>query len=66
MSDSMTEVPHSDPLRMLWEKYKTTSNYANTRKWAMHEEHIDGALWTVFIAGYQAIREVEREGMTNE
>ena len=53
-SEVMAEVPRNDPMRIAWEEYKQTEEFANTRKWAVHEEHVDGSLWTAFCAGYQA------------
>lgn len=50
----MTEVPMSDPMRQAWERYKQTDDYQNTRRWALHEQHVDGSLWAAYCEGYKA------------
>lgn len=54
MSQDMTPVPKDHPLSVAWEKYKATDDFANTKKWAIHPEHVDGSLWAAFMAGFQA------------
>lgn len=49
-----TPVGADDPRMLAWNAYKATPEYANTRKWALHEEHVDGSLWAAFFAGFQA------------
>lgn len=49
-----TEVSTDDPRKVAWDKYKKTSTYANTRRWALKEEAVDGSLWAAFIAGFEA------------
>lgn len=51
-----TELPLTHPMRAAWEKYKTTADYANTRRWPVEdgEKHIDGALWAAFCKGWDA------------
>ena len=56
VSETMSEVPRDDPLRVAWEKYKTTPAYDNTRKWAIHDDHVDGSLWAAFEAGYHSAK----------
>lgn len=50
------EVSHNDSRRQAWEKYKQTDEYANIRRWALHEEHVDGSLWAAFLQGCESIR----------
>lgn len=52
MSNAMTALPKDHPLIRAWEAYKATDEYANTRKWAAHDEHVDGSLWASFMAGF--------------
>ncbi len=54
MSDVSEELPPDSPLRVAFDKYKATSEYANTRRWALHERHVDGSLWAAFMAGFRA------------
>lgn len=54
MSDTMAPVPNDHPMMIAWQAYKTTDEYANTRKWALHEAHVDGSLWAAFVAGFHA------------
>lgn len=37
-----------------WSAYKATPEYANSRSWAKHSEHVDGSLWASFMAGWEA------------
>jgi hypothetical protein len=45
-------MPKDHPLMKAWEEYKQTDDYANTRKWALHAEHVDGSLWAAFSQGW--------------
>ena len=56
-TEAMGEVPLSDPMRAAWERYKLTDMYANSRKWAAHEEHVDGSMWAAFVEGYRTAQE---------
>lgn len=49
----MMAVPPSSPLMLAWGVYKGTDEYRNKRRWALQEAHVDGALWDVFVQGYQ-------------
>ncbi|CAB5079585.1 hypothetical protein UFOVP143_40 [uncultured Caudovirales phage] len=49
-----TPVPREAPVMQAWEQYKATEDYANTRVWARHEDHVDGSLWAAFYAGFFA------------
>lgn len=49
---TMTPVPKDHPLMVAWEKYKATEDYANTRKWALHDAYADGSLWAAFEKGW--------------
>lgn len=53
---AMTGVPNDDPLMIAWEKYSTCSDYANSLKWAAHDEHRQGSMWAVFMAGWEAAK----------
>lgn len=37
-----------------WSAYKATPEYANSRSWAKHSEHVDGSLWASFMTGWEA------------
>lgn len=37
-----------------WNAYKATDEFANTRKWARHEQHVEGSLWAAFFQGFSA------------
>lgn len=50
----MTPVDKNAPLMIAFQKYKTSGEYANTRKWALLEGHVDGSLWAAFSAGFSA------------
>ena len=49
---AMTPVPMDDPLMIAWKAYQATTEYANTKKWALHEPHVDGSLWAAFVEGW--------------
>lgn len=49
---AMKPVAKDSPLMKAWEAYKLTDDYANTRKWAKHDEHVDGSLWAAFMQGF--------------
>jgi hypothetical protein len=48
----MTPAPKDAPVMVAWEAYKLTDEYQNTRKWALHERHVDGSLWAAFSEGF--------------
>lgn len=54
MDDAMTPVDPNSPLSKMWEEWKSSDDYANSRKWAMHEDHIEGSLWNAFMRGFMA------------
>lgn len=45
-------LPSDHPLMKAWNAYKSTDDYANSRKWAAHAEHVDGSLWAAFMEGW--------------
>jgi hypothetical protein len=49
-----TPVPVDHPLRKAWDAYKARDTYSNTRRWALHEDHVDGSLWAAFAEGWEA------------
>lgn len=51
---AMTPCPEDHPLMIAWSAYKATEDFANTRKWALYEAHVEGSLWAAFMAGFNA------------
>lgn len=51
---AMTPLPQDHPLMRAWEAYKLTEEYTNSKHWAPSHQHIQGALWAVFSAGWEA------------
>lgn len=49
-----TPMAKDDPRLVAWESFKQTEEFANARRWAAHDEHLDGSLWALFLAGWQA------------
>ena len=47
-------VSENDPRKVAWEAWKAMAEFENARRWALHEEHVDGSLWWAFIVGYAA------------
>ena len=54
MSDVMQAVQKDAPVMVAWNNYKSCDEFKNTRKWALHEEHVEGSLWAAFYAGFFA------------
>ena len=59
VSETQSQVPLTHPMRAAWENYKTTDNYANSRRWATHPDaaerkYVDGSLWAAFVAGWES------------
>ena len=55
------QVPADAPVMKAWNAYKSTEDYANSRLWAQHEQHVDGSLWAVFYRGFYAAAMVAAE-----
>lgn len=49
------QVPNDHPLMIAWNAYKATDDYANTRKWAVYPEHVEGSLWAAFSQGFASL-----------
>jgi len=47
-------VSSDAPVMKAWEAYKQRDEFANTRRWALHEKHVDGSLWAAFYHGFFA------------
>ena len=54
MEEVQTPVTEDAPVMVAWERYKKTESYANARKWAMTEDHVDGSMWSAFERGFSA------------
>jgi hypothetical protein len=56
MTDDQVQqaVAQDDPLMVSWKAYQQTDAFANSKKWAAHEQHIMGSLWAVFENGFRA------------
>lgn len=48
------QVPQDHPLMRAWNAHKATPEYANSKSWAQHADHVDGSLWALFVAGWTA------------
>lgn len=51
---TQTPLAADDPLMLAWKAYAATDEYANTKRWAIHPEHVEGSLWAAFVAGTRA------------
>lgn len=75
MSDERQQLAADDPLQIAYDKYKQTAEYKNSRKWAsqvtvsqptaeiygiMEHPHLAGALFAMFVAGWQARLDFDR------
>lgn len=50
----MAQIPKDHPLMKAWESHKQTDEYENSKDWAAHEKHLEGSLWALFSAGWNA------------
>lgn len=50
---AQSPLPKDHPLLNAWERFKQTEDYANSKKWAAHPEHLEGSLWALFMEGYR-------------
>lgn len=54
---TMALLPKDHPLMQAYDLYRSTEEYANSKRWASHvhkDEHLEGSLWSLFAAGWQA------------
>lgn len=57
MGQPMTKCPDDHPLMIAWEAYQRTDDFENAKKWATFPEHLQGSLWGLFMAGFNAATE---------
>lgn len=51
------KLPDNDPRIIAWKNFKSTHKYKDARYWVVSgESHIEGSLWAVFLAGYEAAK----------
>lgn len=51
---AMTPCPEDHPLMIAWKAHQATEEFANSKKWAAYPEHLQGSLWALFMAGFNA------------
>lgn len=61
-----TPLPKDHPLIIAWEAHRKTEEYANSKKWALTNDHVDGSLWALFAAGWNAARAEARSDASVE
>ena len=54
---AMERISEDSPLMKAWGSYTKSAEYANTKRWALHPEHVDGSLWAAFLAGFSMATE---------
>src|ERR1700677_1355240 len=64
MSDVMRACAPTEPVMVAWNEYQKTEHYANSKKWAIHTEHVQGSLWGAFSEGFRLA--TERAAMLHE
>ena len=52
--ETMKAIPSNHPMMLAWHEYQKNAYYENTKKWASYPDHVDGSLWAVFMAGWEA------------
>jgi hypothetical protein len=50
--EGMVALPKDSPIMRAWDAYKATPDYANSLKWAAHDEHRVGSMWAAFLQGW--------------
>lgn len=50
----MAALPDDHPMMIAWEAHRKTPDFANSRYWSANDKHVDGSLWAVFCAGWEA------------
>jgi len=48
------KLPDDDPRIIAWGKFQKTEEFDNAKTWCGHLDHVDGCLWSAFIAGWNA------------
>ena len=46
------QMSDDDPCMIAWNAYKASDDYANTKRWAVNQENVDGSLWAAFLEGW--------------
>jgi hypothetical protein len=64
MSEVATALPTDSPIMLAWERYKSSQEYANSFKWAAHEEHRNGSMWAAFFEGWNYA--LEQKALAND
>lgn len=54
MSEAMTPCPEDHPLMIAWKAWQKTPDYENSFKWLAHDQHRQGSMWAVFMAGFNS------------
>lgn len=54
MSVPMQQVPSDHPMMIAWKKHQSTDEFKSSKNWAKEHEHLDGSLWALFVAGWNA------------
>lgn len=57
MSEVQISLSKNDPRRIAYDAWTRTHEFANTKRWAIHPDHVDGSLWWAFIVGFSAATE---------
>ena len=55
--NATSPCPKDHPLMVAWTKYQETEDFANTKKWLAYPEHVQGSMWGLFMAGFNAATE---------
>lgn len=64
MMSAQSPVPEGHPMMQAWERYKASSEYANSFRWAAQEQNRAGSMWAAFVAGWQAATDPRQEPPT--
>jgi hypothetical protein len=51
---TMRPVGPDEPLMVAWTAFQATPEFENAKKWAYDARHLQGSLWAMFEAGFNA------------
>lgn len=52
-----SRLPDDHPKMIAWEAFKASEDFTNAKMGIAHPQYVDGSLWAVFDAGWQARQE---------
>lgn len=54
--NSKKQIPRNHPMLVAWGEFRNTPEFASLRRYAQQPDTLDGALWSIFEAGWVSRR----------